>query len=105
MTKKLTQKINPPKLMVSLSLTNGSFLNLTDIITLDFSKINNGIFIKNNSDENGDIISIKFSDVSNTTNIIELINNDNIFIEHDNISTLQLKKISSNPISMSILVN
>jgi len=103
MPKKITQTINSPKLMITLSLTNNTFSNLLDLVSLDFTKINNGIFIKNNSDN--DDVSIKFTDVSNTTNTIDLIKNDNIFIEANDISSIQLKRLSANPTSISIIAN
>lgn len=105
MSKNITEKINSPNLMITLSLSNDEFSYLTDLVNLNFTKINNGIFIKNNSNSNGDIISIKFSDILNSFNTIEIINNDNIFIEIDDITKLQLKRQSSNPVSVSILAN
>lgn len=105
MPKFVTQVINSPKLMASLSISNNEFVNLTDLINLSFIKINNGVFIKNNSDINGDVISVKISNVLNTTNTIEIINNDNVFIELDKISELQIKSLSANPILISIIAN
>jgi hypothetical protein len=105
MPKFITQVINSPKLMASLLINNTQFENLTNLINLNFNKINNGIFIKNNSDVNGDVISLKLSNVLNTTNTIEIINNDNVFIELDKISELQIKSLSANPILISIIAN
>jgi len=105
MPKFVTQVINSPKLMASLLISNNEFVNLTDLINLSFIKINNGVFIKNNSDINGDVISVKISNVLNTTNTIEIINNDNVFIELDKISELQIKSLSANPILISIIAN
>ena len=105
MPKFITQVINSPKLMASLLINNTQFENLTNLINLNFNKINNGIFIKNNSDANGDVISLKLSNVLNTTNTIEIINNDNVFIELDKISELQIKSLSANPILISIIAN
>jgi hypothetical protein len=105
MPKFVTQVINSPKLMASLLISNTEFVNLTDLINLSFIKINNGVFIKNNSDTNGDVISVKISNVLNTTNTIEIINNDNVFIELDKISELQIKSLSANPILISIIAN
>lgn len=105
MPKFVTQVINSPKLMASLSISNNEFVNLTDLINLSFIKINNGVFIKNNSDINGDVISVKISNVLNTTNTIEIINNDNVFIELDKISELQIKSLNGNQILISIIAN
>lgn len=105
MPKFVTQVINSPKLMASLLISNNEFVNLTDLINLSFIKINNGVFIKNNSDINGDVISVKISNVLNTTNTIEIINNDNVFIELDKISELQIKSLNGNPILISIIAN
>ena len=105
MPKFITQVINSPKLMASLLINNTQFENLTNLINLNFNKINNGIFIKKNSDVNGDVISLKLSNVLNTTNTIEIINNDNVFIELDKISELQIKSLSANPILISIIAN
>jgi len=105
MPKFITQVINSPKLMASLLISNNEFVNLTDLINLSFIKINNGVFIKNNSDINGDVISVKISNVLNTTNTIEIINNDNVFIELDKISELQIKSLNGNPILISIIAN
>ena len=105
MPKFITQVINSPKLMASLLISNNEFVNLTDLINLSFIKINNGVFIKNNSDTNGDVISVKISNVLNTTNTIEIINNDNVFIELDKISELQIKSLSANSILISIIAN
>jgi len=104
MPKFITQVINSPKLMASLLINNTEFVNLTNLINLNFNKINNGIFIKNNSDTNGGVISLRLSNILNTTNTLQIINNDNIFIEHDKISELQIKS-SANNMLISIIVN
>jgi hypothetical protein len=105
MSKNITQVINPPKLMITLSLSNDEFQYLTDLVSVDFSSINNGVFVKNNSSGSGQIVSVKIANVTNVANTIELINDDNIFIELDTISNLQLKGDSTTPRSVSIFVN